>query len=223
MVNIIFKGSRLISFSGRRELEFKGDINIESNLQIRTLERMPESKDILKIEYIFEVKYANLGDVVIEGFIFVNSDPKSLKTQDTLSWINLMVDFEMRDKSGVFVGARMGRPEKAKMRKLKGNPHVLFPVGDEGGRMRSVQSALEKGRITGDFPMYKCGHCGKEDVVSLGQKLGVDLGNTFSCYVDDKKHCGVCLACRIRQEAFYWANITDRTDYKEKMKDFRLA
>lgn len=64
----------------------------------------------------------------------------------------------------------------------------------------------------------------KEDIVKLGVQLGVNLKNTFSCYNSiEGKHCGYCLACRLRQEGFYWANIKDPTHYKEKMKDFRIA
>ena len=63
----------------------------------------------------------------------------------------------------------------------------------------------------------------KSEVVQLGNKLGVCFENTFSCYIGKKKHCGYCLACRLRQEGFYWANIKDSTKYKIKMKDFRLA
>jgi 7-cyano-7-deazaguanine synthase len=68
----------------------------------------------------------------------------------------------------------------------------------------------------------------KEDIVQLGQKLGVDFKNTYSCYIGTKKtsileHCGYCLACRLRQEGFYWADICDPTNYKIKMKDFRKA
>ena len=63
----------------------------------------------------------------------------------------------------------------------------------------------------------------KEEVVLLGKKLGVKFKETFSCYVGKGKHCGVCLACRLRQEGFYWANVRDPTKYKIKMKDFRRA
>ena len=63
----------------------------------------------------------------------------------------------------------------------------------------------------------------KEDIVLLGNKLDVDLANTFTCYTNNKIHCGVCLACRLRQEGFYWANVKDPTKYKEKMKDFKSA
>lgn len=56
----------------------------------------------------------------------------------------------------------------------------------------------------------------KEDIIRLGKKLGVNYKDTFTCYVGKKKHCGTCLACRLRQEGFYWANIPDPTNYKKK-------
>lgn len=63
----------------------------------------------------------------------------------------------------------------------------------------------------------------KEDIILLGKKLGVDFRETFTCYIGHKKHCGYCLACRLRQEGFYWADIRDPTKYKKKMKDFRTS
>jgi 7-cyano-7-deazaguanine synthase len=66
----------------------------------------------------------------------------------------------------------------------------------------------------------------KEDIVVLANKLGLKAEDTYSCYIgveNKKEHCGTCLACRLRQEAFYWANIADKTRYKDKMKDYRPA
>ncbi len=63
----------------------------------------------------------------------------------------------------------------------------------------------------------------KEDIVLLGKKIGLNFNKTYSCYVGKRRHCGYCLACRLRQEGFYWANISDPTIYKIKLKDFRLA
>lgn len=56
----------------------------------------------------------------------------------------------------------------------------------------------------------------KEDIVLLGRDLGVDFSKTWSCYVGGDKHCGTCLACRLRQEGFKWAGVEDPTDYLEK-------
>lgn len=53
----------------------------------------------------------------------------------------------------------------------------------------------------------------KEDIVKLGKKLGVDFSKTYSCYTSNKKHCGSCLACKLRQEGFYWSGIKDPTIY----------
>ena len=104
--------------------------------------------------------------------------------KETVDVLNEYSAIKQRDKCGIFIGGRMGRPEKAKMRKLTGSPHVLFPVGEEGGRMRSFQSALEAKKITAEFATYMCGACGKESVFSVCPY----------CDIITKKqhHCKVC-------------------------------
>ncbi|RJQ17961.1 DNA polymerase II large subunit [Candidatus Woesearchaeota archaeon] len=87
--------------------------------------------------------------------------------KSVLEIVNLVSSVRIKDKGGVFIGSRMGRPEKAKMRKLTGSPHGLFPVGKEGGKMRSFNAALEIGKITSDFPLFHCEHCGKNTVFSV--------------------------------------------------------
>ncbi len=68
-------------------------------------------------------------------------------------------EVEIRDKSGTFIGCRMGRPEKAKRREMKGRPQVLFPVGTEGGRLRSLNEALKVGTVNAQFPLFECEKC----------------------------------------------------------------
>jgi len=86
----------------------------------------------------------------------------------------------IRDKGGTFIGARMGRPEKAKMRELTGSPQVLFPVGDEGGRMRAFQSALQAGAITAAFPIYSC-NCGNNTIYPVCEKCGNKCLRKYHC------------------------------------------
>src|SRR3989338_2183377 len=86
------------------------------------------------------------------------------ETSSTIENINNIFSIRIRDKSGTFIGARMGRPEKAKMRKLNGSPQVLFPVGEEGARLRSFQSAMGVGKINADFPIYYCVQCNMNTV-----------------------------------------------------------
>ncbi len=57
----------------------------------------------------------------------------------------------------------------------------------------------------------------KEDIIKLGKSLKVKLEKTFSCYSPkNSRHCGVCLACKLRKAGFYWANEIDHTNYNSK-------
>ena len=54
----------------------------------------------------------------------------------------------------------------------------------------------------------------KADIVHRGAELGVDYGDTYSCYKGGEKHCGKCGTCEERREAFREAGITDPTTYE---------
>ncbi|MFH1409260.1 MAG: DNA polymerase II large subunit [Nanoarchaeota archaeon] len=106
---------------------------------------------------------------ILDALCFLGDKPKLAKTikgiidsteTDLLLLLTKSSGITLRDKSGTFIGARMGRPEKAKMRQLTGSPHVLFPVGSEGGRLRSFQAALGVKKVTSAFPQLRCDKCG---------------------------------------------------------------
>jgi len=111
---------------------------------------------------------------------------KKDKEKETLFLINQISDVKLKDKSGTFIGARMGRPEKAKMRKLTGSPHTLFPVGDEGGRLRSFQSALEEGKITAEFPLFYCKKCENNTIFAVCENCDNNTEKRYNCSV-----CGI--------------------------------
>jgi DNA polymerase II large subunit len=94
------------------------------------------------------------------------------KELGVLDLVNLLSKFKIKDRAGTFIGSRMGRPEKAKLRKLVGSPSVLFPIGEEGGRFRSVNTAEEVGTVKSDFPIYKCKKCDKETIYNSCEDCG---------------------------------------------------
>ena len=55
----------------------------------------------------------------------------------------------------------------------------------------------------------------KADIVREGLRLGVDFGQTVSCYRADAQGlaCGHCDACRLRAEGFAAAGVSDPTRY----------
>jgi len=123
---------------------------------------------------------------------FDNLMKKIPKEGDVLEVINSLCSVKIKDKAGVFIGARMGRPEKAKLRKLTGSPHVLFPVGAEGGRLRSLQSAIEVGNVKGNFPNFYCPECKIENVYSLCNTCGKLCGKRNYCFKCDRYFHGKC-------------------------------
>lgn len=53
----------------------------------------------------------------------------------------------------------------------------------------------------------------KAGIIRLGEELGVDWRNTWSCYVGEMVHCGRCPTCRSRRAGFERAGVADPTEY----------
>jgi DNA polymerase II large subunit len=160
---------------------------------------IPSSEDIKKsferagIPHLF----VNKEFIVIEKdtakiLYRIFNDVDLLKNEETYTYLKKVSGIKLRDKSGIFIGARMGRPEKGKMRKLQGSPHVLFPIGEEGGRLRSFQATLDSGKVTSDFPLMFCTSCKKETPFrkceSCGKKT-IQLYSCRKCGVSEKEKC----------------------------------
>lgn len=130
-----------------------------------------ENDDALAFSYTFN----NIEDIVN----IVKENPH----KSPIQIINIFSKFVVRDKAGTFVGARMGRPEKAKIRKLTGSPHVLFPVGEEGGKQRSFQNALALGKIKSTFPIYNCTNCNSITIYQVCEKCEQRANKISYCNV----------------------------------------
>lgn len=93
-----------------------------------------------------------------------------LENNDVLQIVNAVSGIKVRAKAPSRIGARMGRPEKAKERKMSPPPHILFPVGVSGGKTRDLKNAINftkdynsaKGEIEVEVALRKCRECGKE-------------------------------------------------------------
>jgi len=65
----------------------------------------------------------------------------------------------VREKAPTLIGARMGRPEKAKRREMRPLVHVLFPVGLTGGSQRNLVEAMRKGAFEVELVRRRCPVC----------------------------------------------------------------
>ena len=50
---------------------------------------------------------------------------------------------------------------------------------------------------------------GKEQIIDLGVKLGVNFKHTHTCCINDKEHCWTCEACEKRKKAFQRVGVKD--------------
>ena len=78
--------------------------------------------------------------------------------------------------------------------------NLATQVGVEGQRMR-IHTPLMS--------------LSKADIITRGIALGVDYGQTVSCYQasDNGLACGVCDSCRLRTDGFLAAGVPDPTRY----------
>ncbi|MGB9707889.1 MAG: DNA polymerase II large subunit [Candidatus Pacearchaeota archaeon] len=144
---------------------------------------------------------------VSEIFENLQKNKQEMQQKNILDVLNQFSKLRIKDKAGTFIGARMGRPEKAKPRELTGSPHVLFPVGEEGGKLRSVMAAIEKGFVKADFPIYFCENCKTETVYYICEKCGSKTKQFFFCPQCSRKIPTELCPLHGKAKTFYERNV----------------
>ncbi len=117
---------------------------------------------------------------LLASFGFVKDDSIDLEKKELAGFdiskspidiINSLAPFKIMRRS-YGIGARIGRPEKARERLMKPAPHVLFPVGEHGSKERNIykiyigdKKKFGTPAIDIDIARYRCPK-GKEQIVS---------------------------------------------------------
>ena len=73
MEKIQLIGSRITSITAKRDQEFSGEVSIKTNIQIVSFDSVPEDDSTMKTSYVFEIDYGDLGNVKLNGVIFVKT------------------------------------------------------------------------------------------------------------------------------------------------------
>jgi DNA polymerase II large subunit len=167
---------------GKRALELLG---VEHEVTIEHVVLTKETSKSLLANLGLDFKIIDSGEELFLKDFF--DDKQYAVEEGIISAINKVSSFIIKDKSGDFIGTRMGRPEKAKLRKLTGSPNVLFPVGQEGGRLRSVQEACSVGKVKSHFPIFYCEKCKKETIYSCCEDCGEKARKQFFFFETKEK------------------------------------
>jgi DNA polymerase II large subunit len=162
----------------------------ESNLDFKRskkiLEKLGVPHKVINKENVV-IEKNNAKAICVSFNINSQEDLLNFSLNDTfnsmngLEIINKISKLKINDKVGTFIGSRMGRPEKAKMRQLTGSPQVMFPVGEEGDRLRSFQSALQAKKIRSMFPLFFCTACNSGTIYGTCEKCNQPTIKKFYC------------------------------------------
>lgn len=114
---------------------------------------------------------------------------------------------EVLEASDIFVGVNAvdysGYPDcrPAFIEAFQALARLATKAGVEGGEMRIHAPLIQ---MT------------KAQIIRAGLELGVNFGQTVSCYGSDEqgRACGVCDSCRIRADGFNTAGVADPTRYQ---------
>lgn len=95
-----------------------------------------------------------------------------------------------------------------------GGDHAIYPDCREDF-MQAIGQAMRLGTYAQVQLLRPFIAHTKGDIAREGATLGVDFGQTWSCYKGGAIHCGKCGTCVERREAFAVAGLVDPTVYAE--------
>jgi len=199
---------------GKRALELLG---VEHSVGVENVILEKQETNALLVNLGFDLGFSgelNFNYKFEGEDIFKKKNNEKKEGEKVLEVINELSKYKIKDKAGEFIGTRMGRPEKAKLRKLTGSPNVLFPVGDEGGRFRSVNESVSVGSVRGDFPFNYCKKCDRESIYRTCEVCGGKNEKKYFC-----KRCGKEIKeekCKVHDVGNRFKNVRiDITHYYE--------
>ncbi|MBN3037349.1 MAG: DNA polymerase II large subunit [Candidatus Diapherotrites archaeon] len=134
---------------------------------------------------------------------------------DPMTLVNELSPYVIKVKAPVYLGTRMGRPEKAKERLMKPAPNILFPVGNYGGNTRSIMKAYDRKTISVEIARMKCPKCGKVMFSYKCMDCGERTKPLLVCPKCGRETEDECPICGVRPTAYDKSvvNIKDMMDH----------
>lgn len=79
-----------------------------------------------------------------------------------VAWAAANLGVPLKPRAPTRIGARMGRPEKADVRKMDPPVHGLYPLGDAGGTGRDIVATAAKRAVEVEVGRRRCPSCERE-------------------------------------------------------------
>ncbi len=144
------------------------------------------------------------------------SDVDPYSSESVLEAISILSGVKLMDKAPAFVGARMGRPEKAKRRQMTPLVHVLFPVGMAGGSRRNIVEAARREAVPVEVVNRTCPVCKSHTFKLRCEACGSGTAVERICSRCGKSSKGdLCRVCRVSTQSYGKQTI----DFKELLEN----
>jgi DNA polymerase II large subunit len=135
-----------------------GTLVLDPSDDKRTLEKIGVPHIVSDGKVIIEEYKPLLRVLDIEDLNSDNFYSAYERAHDSMGLVNSF-GIKVREKAGTYIGARMGRPEKARERKMQPAVNALFPIGQHGGRTRDIKKAAENDTIKVEIVRRECPQC----------------------------------------------------------------
>ncbi len=121
-------------------------------------------------------------------------------------------------RNGIMLSIAVGLAESMGLQHVMmanhGGDHAIYP-DCRSEFVDAFSEAARTGTYVGVTLLSPYTHITKADIARKGKELGIDYGETWSCYKGGEKHCGKCGTCVERKEAMADAGIVDTTEYED--------
>lgn len=121
-------------------------------------------------------------------------------------------------RNGIMLSIACGLAESRGLKRVlianHGGDHAIYP-DCRPEFIDAMDAAMRAGTYVNVEIAAPYTNLSKADLVRRGAKLGIDYGQTYSCYRGGEQHCGTCGTCTERRDAFREAGIPDPTKYEE--------
>ncbi len=160
---------------------------------------------------------------IIEALFSFNNTSNNEEINDSIEYLSRYCGIKIKAKGRSFIGARMGRPEKAKERVMKPPVHVLFPVGLSGGSQRDIVKAMQLGEFEVEIILKKCPKCNIIVYENICRKCNSRTIQLYYCpncnnyYEED-----ICKKCGIKTIPFKKRRISI-DNFFEKLSKFGIS
>jgi DNA polymerase II large subunit len=162
--------------------------------------------------------YFNDLEGIIEKCLALDRRYTEAEADTSLEQVNQWSGFTVREKSYVFVGARMGRPEKAKERKMNPYIHSLFPVGNAGGPQRDITKPRRGDKVRVELVNFQCPQCGFEATTPICSNCGSPTVLEKQCpRCKTKTDADTCPRCNTETVGYTWVEL----DLREELEKAR--